>query len=124
MLKLKTKWFNKWAKKNSISNDALSKTLDALAKNLSVVNLGSGLYKIRTAKAGLGKSGGYRTLVVYKKLDKAIFVYGFSKTDRENLNSKELAYFKKLAKDLLLITDDEYARQVRLGHFFTLENER
>jgi hypothetical protein len=52
MLKLKTKWFNKWAKKNSVSDKTLLKTIDNLAKNLGSVNLGAGLYKIRTAKSG------------------------------------------------------------------------
>ena len=121
MLKLKTKWFNKWAKKNSISDNVLLKTLESLYNNLNTVNLGGGLYKVRTSKGGQGKSGGYRTLVVYQKKDLAIFVYGFSKSDRDNLDKDELKYFKILAKDLLQINGDDYSRQIQLGNFFALE---
>jgi hypothetical protein len=121
VLKLKTKWFNKWAKKNSISDSILLKTLDLISKNLSVANLGKGLYKVRTQRIGQGKSSGFRTLVVYKEMEKAIFVYGFSKTEKDNLDKDELSYFKKLAKDLLLISEDEYKRQEKLGNFFSLE---
>lgn len=124
MLKLKTKWFNKWAKKNSISDDALIKTLEAISNNLNVVNLGGGLYKVRTPRIGRGKSGGYRTLVVYKEMDRAIFVYGFSKAERDNLDTKELGYFKKLAKDLLQIGIEEFLRQEELGNFFSLEEKK
>jgi len=121
ILKLKTKWFNKWAKKNSISDNMLLKTLDTLINNLNVVNLGGGLYKVRTPRIGQGKSGGYRTLVVYKEMDKAIFVFGFSKTERDNLDEEELKKFKKLAKDLLQINRKEYSRQIESGNFFNLE---
>ena len=121
MLKLKTKWFNKWAKKNSISDNILLKTLEDISKNLNIVNLGGGLCKGRTPRTGKGKSSGYRTLVVYREMEKAIFIYGFSKTDRDNLDKDELKYFKKLAKDLLQLSTKEYSRQEKLGNFFSLE---
>ena len=63
MLKLKTKWFNKWAKKNAIDDESLQKTIENLSNNLGRIDLGSGLYKIRTPKLGQGKSGGFRTIV-------------------------------------------------------------
>jgi hypothetical protein len=103
MVNLKTKWFNKWAKKNSLSDENLLKTIENLTKNTGVVNLGSGLFKIRNSKVGRGKSGGFRTILVYRKDEIAIFIYGFSKTDKDNLDNDELKYFKKLAKDLLSI---------------------
>jgi len=123
MLKLKTKWFTKWAKKNSISDNILLKTLEDVSNNLNVVNLGGGLYKVRTPGMGKGKSSGYRTLVVYREMEKAIFIYGFSKTDRDNLDNDELKYFKKLAKDLLQLSTKEYSRQEKLGNFCSLEEE-
>ena len=121
MLLLKTRWFNKWAKKNSISNDILLRTIESLTKNLNVINLGAGLHKIRTPGIGKGKSGGYRTIVVYKEKVKAIFVYGFSKAEKDNLDKEELRHFKKLAKDLLQISVNEYSRQIELGNFIILE---
>ena len=121
MLKLKTQWFHKWAKANSISDDVLLETLENISQNLGVANLGGGLYKVRTKRLDRGKRGGFRILVAYKEMDKAIFIYGFSKAERDNLEMNELKSFKKLVKDLLVISDSEYKRQEKLGNFFRLE---
>ena len=123
MLKLKTKWFNKWAKKNLISDDILLDTLKNIPNKLGVVDLGSGLYKVRTPKTGKGKSGGFRTIVVYREEYISIFVFGFSKTDKGNLNNQELKYFKKLSKDLLSITREEYMELVKLGDFVSIKEK-
>ena len=123
MLKLKTKWFNKWAKKNLISDEILLDTLKNIQNKLGVVDLGSGLYKVRTHKTGKGKSGGFRTIVVYREEYVSIFVFGFSKTDKGNLNNEELKYFKKLSKDLLSITKEEYIKLVKLGDFISIKEK-
>lgn len=44
MLKLKTKWFHKWAKKHSIADNILLLALEAISKNFNVVNLGGGVF--------------------------------------------------------------------------------
>lgn len=123
MLKLKTKWFNKWAKKNLISDEILLDTLKNIPNKLGVVDLGSGLYKVRTPKIGKGKSGGFRTIVVYREEYISIFVFGFSKNDKGNLNNEELKYFKKLSKDLLSITREEYKELVKLGDFISIKEK-
>ena len=121
MLKLKTKWFNKWAKKNFITDNKLLKTLENISNNLGTVDLGGGLYKVRTPRYGQGKSGGFRTVVVFKEADIAIFVYGFAKTNKDNLDKQELKYFKKLSKDLLEINKNEYIKLEKLGDFISLK---
>jgi len=121
MLKLKTKWFNKWAKKSSLSDKNLLKTIDNVSKNLGVVNLGNGLFKIRTPKVGHGKSGSFRTILVYKEKDIAIFIYGFSKSDKDNLDKDELKYFKKLAKDLLNIDKKQFSELEKQGSFINIK---
>ncbi len=121
MLKLKTKWFDKWAIKNEITDKKLLETMESISKKLGVVDLGAGLYKIRTPKAGQGKSGGFRTIVVFKESEAAIFVYGFSKNEKDNLNSEELRYFKKLSKDLLSVSREEYKQLEEFGNFIRIK---
>jgi hypothetical protein len=121
MLKLKTKWFNKWAKKNLVSDKILLMTIQNVTNNLGTNSLGYGLYKVRTPKVGQGKSGSFRTILVFKESDIAIFVYGFSKNEKDNLDSNELIYFKKLAKDLLGINRQKYLELERLGNFFSIK---
>ena len=109
MKRLCTKWFKKWAKKVKLSNHHLIEAIDNLEKGLSVADLGGNLFKIRVKRAGQGKSSGFRTIIAYKKDDKAIFIYGFEKNAKSNIDKAELHYFKKLGDDLLGID----ARQIK-----------
>lgn len=121
MLKLKTKWFSKWSKKNVIRDDKLLKALESISNNLGIADLGGGLYKVRIPRVGHGKSGAFRSIVVFREADLAIFVYGFSKNDKDNLDKEELKYFKKLANDLLEIDRQEYLKLEQLGDFISLK---
>ena len=72
-------------------------------------NLGGNLYKKRIRFEGQGKSGGGRTIICYKKGDRAIFVHGFAKNEKSNLSKKELIAFKELSKILLRLSPEEIA---------------
>ena len=123
MLKLKTKWFNRWSRKNKLSDSDLIKTLENLDNNLSTTSLGKGLFKVRTPKLGRGKSSGFRTIIVFKKGKLAVFVYAFAKNEKDNLDKEELSYFRKLAIDLLTISKQEYLRLLKVGAFFRVRDE-
>ena len=85
--------------------------------------LGSGLFKVRIPKFGKGKRGSFRTIIVYKENEKAIFVYGFSKSEKDNLDNDELKYFKKLAKDLIKIKNEEFIKFIKSKSFYTLKED-
>ena len=57
--------------------------------------------KKRIGVGGRGKSGGIRTVVAFKVSDKAFFLYGFAKNQRDNIDEKELKALKLLASHLL-----------------------
>jgi len=96
-----TRTFGSFKKKNRISNQKLCDAVAELDDGLYEANLGGSLYKKRIARDGKGKSGGFRSVIAFKSTDKAIFVYGFTKNERANIDKSELAAFKKLAKELL-----------------------
>ena len=120
MNKLKTKWVNKWAKKNRIVDDNLIVAIENLENNLSSSNLGGGLFKVRVASQGGGKSGGFRTLIVYKKEDRAVVVYGFAKNEQDNLSKSKLLAFKKLSKDILSQSHQDLEMAIKKGVFIPL----
>ncbi|MBW4620427.1 MAG: type II toxin-antitoxin system RelE/ParE family toxin [Cyanosarcina radialis HA8281-LM2] len=66
--------------------------------------LGGGLLKKRIARPGMGKRGGFRTLVATNKGSRWIFVYGFAKNERSNIDKDEEEALKKLASELLSLT--------------------
>ena len=123
MLNLKTKWFNKWAGKNRLTDSELWSALENMKENKGVSNLGGNLYKIRVPRDHKGKSGGYRTLLAYKKDDRAIFLFMFAKNEKDNMAQDELSALKKLAGDLTSLDTDEIKRQIKLGNLVELEEK-
>jgi hypothetical protein len=59
----------------------------------------------RVARDDEGKSGGFRTLVAYRSTDRSLFLYGFAKNDRDNIEKDELVDLKKLSKAFLKNSD-------------------
>lgn len=95
------KWFDRWRRKEAISDDALCSAVVEMERGLVDANLGGNLYKKRVAAPGRGKSGSYRTLLAFKSRGRAFFVYGFPKNSRANIDDKEERALKVLAKELL-----------------------
>ena len=121
MKKLSIKWFNKWSKKVKLANEDLLEAITNLEKGLSTSDLGNYLFKIRVKRENSGKSSGFRTIVVYKKNDIAIFVYGFGKNEKENISKTELQYFKKLADDLMVLDLEQIEQFIEQKVLFDLE---
>ena len=124
MKKLSAKWFQKWAKKVNLSNQDMLEAVANLEKDLSVADLGGNIYKIRVKRDNRGKSSGFRTIVVYKKEDRAIFLYGFGKNEKPNIDKSELQYFKKLGSDLLSLNAKQLTDSIEQQIFFNLEVTR
>jgi hypothetical protein len=117
MKKLKTKWFNKWAEKQKISDAKLLAAIEDMQNNLSSVNLGGGLFKVRVASENTGKSSTYRTIVVYSEDERAVMIYGFMKKEQGNLSSDELKSFKTLSKDILRLNDESLTKAIEKNVF-------
>ena len=121
MKKLCTKWFKKWADKSKLSKTNLLEAITDLENGLSVSDLGGNLFKIRVKREGRGKSSGFRTIVIFKRSDKAIFLYGFGKNEKSNISNTELRYFKKLGNDLLALNPKEISSSLEKQILFDLE---
>ncbi|MDP2125043.1 MAG: type II toxin-antitoxin system RelE/ParE family toxin [Parvibaculum sp.] len=106
----KNKWFGRFARKEGLS-DAILFTAAARAGRGDIdADLGGGVIKQRIARRGQGKSGGYRAVILFRRGDKAFFVYGFAKNDRDNIDGEELIHFRKLAREMFGLTDALIAR--------------
>jgi hypothetical protein len=56
------------------------------------VSLGGGLYKVRFARRGAGKSGGYRVIYFYRDAELPVFLLNaFAKNQKSNLTARERA---------------------------------
>ncbi len=106
----KNAWFGRFAKREKISDKVLRSTIIRANKGLIDANLGGNVIKQRIARTGQGKSGGYRTIIIFKKGDIAFFVYGFAKNVQDNISKNELTAFKRAAKELLTLSDTQLER--------------
>jgi hypothetical protein len=86
-----------------MSDDERTGLVDFLAANPEAgVALGGGLRKVRVARPGGGKRGGYRTIYVFGGARMPIFlVTVFAKNEQDNLSKAEQADLVALAKTLI-----------------------
>lgn len=103
----KTKLFEKWARKESIKDEALRKAVTEIATGLCEASLGGHLYKKRVPLAGKGKRGGYRTILAFKHTSNSFFIYGFAKNSQSNICENEEKALKAYAKLLINYSDQE-----------------
>jgi len=103
----KTRWFERWARKQGLTTQSLYAAVLEMTAGLYEADLGGGLLKKRVARAGQGKSGGFRTLVATNKGDRWIFVFGFSKNERANIDKREEEALKKLSVHLLSLSSED-----------------
>lgn len=121
MRRLSTKWFKKWSKKVKLSNQELLAAINDLEAGLSTSDLGAHLFKVRVKREHSGKSAGFRTIIVFKSGDRAIFLFGFGKNEKDNLDKTEFQYFKKLGNDLLSLDVQQLEQAMSHGVLFDLE---
>ena len=117
----KTKPFARFAKKARIADGDLWRAAQQVNQGLMDADLGGGVIKQRIARAGEGKSGGSRTILLFRKNNRAVYVYGFEKKNLANIKPDELEAFRELAEVILGYTRDEIASRVKDGALFAIE---
>ena len=93
----KNKSFARFARKSGIAVASLRKAVADAEKGLIDADLGGGVIKQRVARDGAGKSGGFRTLVLFRLGSRALFVHGFAKKDKANISDDDLVALRELA---------------------------
>jgi hypothetical protein len=121
----KAKQFNRWAAGEVIGDDDLcGAAKDAFAGQYDA-DLGGYLFKKRIARQDGGKSGGYRTILGFRKSDSAriFFLYGFPKNVRTNITAREQSALSINAA-ALVDTDDRQIETLKAkGTIVELECE-
>lgn len=118
----KNAWFERFARKQRIADTALIDVVRRVERGQIDADLGGGVIKQRVARVGQGKSGGYRTIVLYRQEQRAFFIFGFAKSEQANIDDEEEAQFKKMAKELLALSDEQMTVLVEKGRFSEVED--
>lgn len=122
MTVLMTKVFARFARKAKIEDASLAKAAAEVAAGEFDADLGGHVYKQRVARSGGGKSGGFRTIILFKVGGHSFFAHGFAKNEKANVTAKELKALKKLAEVLLAMSEADIDKGLAAGEFVKVED--
>jgi hypothetical protein len=99
----RTRTFTRWMRKTGLTDEMLFQAVTEMSQGLLEASLGGNLVKKRVALPGRGKRGSTRTIVATNHVNRWIFLYGFEKNERANLNSDEFKALQELAGEYLAL---------------------
>lgn len=113
----KSKRFAKFARKERISDARLCEAVEDAERGLIDADYGGGVIKQRIARPNEGKSGGYRSIILFRRGHRSFFVYGFAKSEQANIDDSDERDFKVLADKLLGASDEGLKKLLERGEF-------
>jgi hypothetical protein len=119
----KGKQFSRWAAGEAVGDvDLCQAAAEAFAGQYEA-DLGGYLFKKRIARQDGGKSGGYRTILGFRKSDsrRIFFLYGFPKNVRANITTKERSALSANATALVDAADRQIEELKAKGTILELE---
>jgi hypothetical protein len=111
----KTRAFARFARRERISDPSLREAVGRAERGLVDADLGGGVIKQRVARPGQGRSGGYRVLMAYRPGARSVFVFGFAKSERGNIDDAELATLREIAAAWLAADGRALAQAIEHG---------
>jgi len=119
----KTKWLARFARREGIDDQSLRAAIERAEQGLIDADLGGGLIKQRVARPGHGRSSGYRMMVAYRVKHRAIFLLGFAKNERENIEDNELLSLREIAERWLAADTARIQKELELGNLQEINHD-
>jgi hypothetical protein len=104
----------RFTKREAISDESLVAAIETAGRGLIDADLGGGLIKQRVARPGQGKRGGFRMMIAFRP-DRAVFLFGFAKNERDNIEDKELTTLREIVASWFAANDRKIAQALRDG---------
>ena len=120
----KTKPFARFASKANIPDADLWKAGWLANQGMIDADLDGGVIKHRNARPGQGMSGGSRSIILFKKDNRAVFVHGFEKKDKANIGPDELEAFRRYSEIYLGYSKAQIAQRVEDGALLKVEKPK
>ncbi|MDI1267367.1 MAG: type II toxin-antitoxin system RelE/ParE family toxin [bacterium] len=105
----KTKTLARFTRQNDIPDSSLILAVERAQRGLIDADLGGQIIKQRVARPGEGKRGGFRLLLGFGS-HRSVFLFGFAKSERENIGDTELITLRQIAGSFLNADSDKIAR--------------
>jgi hypothetical protein len=111
----KVKDFARFTKRERIADASLCKAIAQAERGLVHADLGGGLIKLRVARPGQGKRSGYRMLIAFRSKLRAVFLFGFAKSELDNIDDDQLATLREAAALWLAANAQKIERAIKDG---------
>jgi hypothetical protein len=118
-----SRWFQRFARREGIEDAALREAVARAEAGQIDADFGGEVIKQRIARPVEGRSKGYRTIILFRRGAKAFFMYGFSKSQRANIDNREVEEFKDAAKHILALPEEHLAELSKRGDFVEVKGE-
>ena len=110
----KTKTLAKFARQNGIGDASLVAAVDRAMRGLIDADLGGHIIKQRVARSGQGRRGGFRLLIGFGS-HRSVFLFGFAKNERENIEDAELKTLREITATFLEADDEKISLALKDG---------
>jgi hypothetical protein len=70
-----------------------------------------------------GKSSGYRSILIFRLGERAMFMFAFTKSKKGNRNATELKVYRKAASIMLELGDGEIQTEVKAGQLVEVKDD-
>ncbi len=117
---LENKSFQRDIKDHGLDDHYLKDVLNDIYEGRAI-SLGSKMYKIRAAREGEGKSGGFRNIFFWKKEELIVFCLLFGKNEQGNLDPEEKKALKILSEEYDRLTDAEIEQSIKNKQFEVIQ---
>ena len=94
-----------------------------MERGLVDADLGGNLFKQRIALPGRGKSGSTRTLLATRFVGTLYFLFGFEKSDRDNITQRERVIYQSLACHLLELSHEQIELALMANELMEVKHE-
>lgn len=112
---LKRKDFARWQAREELPDAALCSAVQEMEAGLIDAELGGCLYKKRIARPGIGKRGGYRTLLSARIGSRYVFLHGFPKSKKATISESEKKALQFAGKIFLQFSGDQLMTALHIG---------
>lgn len=117
----KTKTLARFARQNRIPDASLVAAIERATRGLIDADLGGRIIKQRVARPGEGKRGGFRLLIGFGS-ELSVFLFGFAKNERENIDDDELTTLREIAASFLNASNAKIEQALRDGTLIEVQD--
>lgn len=116
-----SKEFARLARRAGVDDEAMQSAITRAEQGTIDADLGGNLIKQRVARPNQGRSGGFRTVLAYRRGKRAVFLHLFDKGRQSNLTSIEQDRYRSIAEAIDALSNEQLDELVAIRGWRKIE---